>query len=287
MEARLSDCPGHVINATEIDLSVFGIPANRSIVVKGIGDVNGDGVHDIAIGVPGLASGPDTHIIDAGAVYVLLMHDNVTIDRFFRIDGTVGGLPIHHHDLFGFSIAALGDANGDGVPDIAVGAPGCNNRSGAVFVLFITNTGVLDSWRVINGTDVVNALEATDTIQHGNNTAGVLMPQQLGSSVGVYTAQGAKVLVVGAPTLLDPFAHNETSEMGHVYLIVVGVGANVVGIRRLAAATNITANAIPVGPDSPATFIGSSSIPIPNLNGDGVFAIVNNVVTRFSQARSI
>jgi hypothetical protein len=91
---------------------VTGSPFNRmGLSVAGVGDVNKDGIPDYAVGGPGTPGGPFPQI---GRVLVLSGADHSTL---FEAHGTA------HLDFFGRDINAAGDANGDGYPDIIVGAP--------------------------------------------------------------------------------------------------------------------------------------------------------------------
>jgi|GEM_PF-4627587 len=90
--------------------------------VSGTGDVNGDGKPDILVGAPLTDHGGKT---DAGTVYVYSGWDGAPITRF---DGEGSG------DHFGFSVAGAGDVDGDGEPDMVVGA--CYADDGSV-----TDTG--------------------------------------------------------------------------------------------------------------------------------------------------
>jgi len=89
----------------EVDEDGFGHP------VVSVGDMNGDGVPDVAVGVPGTVTKPDV----IGTVLVLRGQDGGEI---FRLDSAVYG------DHFGIAIADASDLDGDGVPDIVVGASG-------------------------------------------------------------------------------------------------------------------------------------------------------------------
>ncbi len=74
--------------------------------LTGLGDVNGDGVADLAVGAPG-----------AERVFVI-SGANRSVIRTLSDPENLSG------NRFGFGVAALGDVNGDGVDDLAVGAPG-------------------------------------------------------------------------------------------------------------------------------------------------------------------
>ncbi len=90
--------------------------------VAAIGDIDGDGVTDLAVG----ANGDDTGGNGRGAVHVLLMNANGTVKSLQKIrQGSDGGahvLALENGDYFGSSVASLGDLDGDGVTDLAVGA---------------------------------------------------------------------------------------------------------------------------------------------------------------------
>ena len=113
--------------------------------ISSLGDLDGDGVTELAVG----ARRDDTAGLDRGAVYVLLLNSNGTAKSFQKIaHGVGGGPPLANGDLFGTSGSGLGDLDGDGVPDLAVGArwddSGGNNR-GAVHVLFMNTDGTVRS----------------------------------------------------------------------------------------------------------------------------------------------
>ncbi|MCH8851931.1 MAG: FG-GAP repeat protein, partial [Planctomycetes bacterium] len=67
-----------------------------------------------------------------------------------KISDTEGGFTgiLDNSDIFGSSVASLGDLDGDGVGDLAVGATGDDDGGpphGAVWVLFLNTDGTVKS----------------------------------------------------------------------------------------------------------------------------------------------
>ena len=93
--------------------------------VANIGDLNGDGINDLAVGAIG-DDGQANDANDAGTVHIF----------YLNRDGSVklGGFKIFDDafkagDAAGRSIANLGDLNGDGINDIVVGATKADSDS--------------------------------------------------------------------------------------------------------------------------------------------------------------
>jgi hypothetical protein len=94
--------------------------------VAGLGDVNGDGVPDFAVGAPGQSEGT----IFPGRVHVFSGSDG---SRLYSVGNPNAALS--DGALFGWAVASVGDLDGDGVPELAVGAPAQGaNSQGQVFV---------------------------------------------------------------------------------------------------------------------------------------------------------
>lgn len=108
-----------------VEVATSGGPDDGfAAVLAALGDVNGDGVPDMAVGAPDA----DVGAADSGRVDLLSGADGSSL-------GTLSGAG--PGDRFGAALAGLGDVDGDGVPDFAVGAPlddAAGQDAGAVFV---------------------------------------------------------------------------------------------------------------------------------------------------------
>lgn len=143
---KISDTEGGFIAPLE-DEDVFGTD------IEQIGDLDGDGFQDISVSARRDKDGGS----DRGAVYILFLNADLTVKSYQKISDTQGGLngTLNGGDYFGGSIANIGDLNGDGIIDLAVGAyrddDGGANR-GAVYVLFMNSDGTVNNFQKISDT---------------------------------------------------------------------------------------------------------------------------------------
>ncbi len=88
--------------------------------VASLGDLDGDGVGDQAVGARNDGDGGDYR----GAVWVLFLNKDGTVKSHQKISSTEGGFTgtLDDNDSFGYSVDSLGDLDGDGVGNLAVGA---------------------------------------------------------------------------------------------------------------------------------------------------------------------
>lgn len=113
--------------------------------VASLGDLNNDGIDEIGVG----ASGNDDGGTNRGSIWVLFPRDDGRIISASQISSIKGNLTdgIADNAAFGSAICSLGDLNGDGQSDIAVGANADNGGGtarGALWILFMSpvETGV-------------------------------------------------------------------------------------------------------------------------------------------------
>jgi len=119
--------------------------------VANIGDLDGDGVTDIVAG----ATHDQGEGNNRGAVHIMFMKSDGSVKSIVEInDSTENGPTLTNTDLFGHSVENLGDLDGDGVNDLAVGAvnddEGEGNNRGAVHIMFMKSDGSVKSAEEIN-----------------------------------------------------------------------------------------------------------------------------------------
>ena len=138
--------------------------SHTGATIVGAGDVNGDGVLDIALGSPlGTTGAPAC----AGTVHVLFGPFTAgTLDLHDRFRGLeITGARCR--ELAGTSVAAAGDVNGDGLGDVVIGAPaagpqdeGFTTQPGRVYVVFGRRTGgTIDLAQLGRGGFIINGRE--------------------------------------------------------------------------------------------------------------------------------
>ena len=133
--------------------------------IANLGDLNGDGVEDIAVGT----WNDDDGGVNRGAVWILFMNSNGTVNNQQKISDTQGNFSggLNDGDLFGSGVAGIGDLNGDTIPDLAVGASGDSTGgifTGAVYILFLNANGTVQSHQKIASStgNFGGALDAND-----------------------------------------------------------------------------------------------------------------------------
>lgn len=188
-----------------------------------IGDLNGDGVNDIAVG----AIYDDDGGVDRGAVYILFMTSTGTVGSYQKISSTQGGFQgvLVDESYFGSSMANLGDMNGDGVQDLAVGATGDDDGgtyAGAVWILFMNSDGT------VNGFQKISALS-------GSFNAGLEDWDRFGiglDSIGDLNNDGVTDIAVGA------FWDDDGGlDRGAVYIIYLNSNGTVQSFQKISQAT--------------------------------------------------
>jgi uncharacterized protein (TIGR03437 family) len=212
-----------------------------------IGDFNGDGKADLAIGAP---RADDLNRTDAGAVYVIFgpLHSGsfeaMAIIRWLAVGAHAG-------DQFGAALAA-GDINGDQKVDLVIGAPN--------FGTIIQNKPVPAAGAVYGFFGGPLFKDAQDLALTSANLTltGIIPDSRLGSAlaIGDFNGDGRGDLVAGAP-----LADLAKKDQGLVYFFTGGAE-----LKGAKAATEAAKFELP-GQDTGDNF--GAALGFGDFNGDG------------------
>lgn len=219
--------------------------------VAGIGDLNSDGAFDLAVGTPG----DDRGGADRGSVWILFLDAEGKVQQKQKIADDTGGFAgnLNDDDRFGSAVANIGDVNGDGIPDLAVGAPnddkGADN-AGAVWVLIMNMEGKVDAWqKLANNTGGFDGnLNADDNF--GAAVAGI----------GDLDKNGVPDLAVGVPG-----DDKGGTDRGSVWILFLDVEGKVLQQQKIAHDTGGFGKTLRDGDR-----FGSAVAAIGDMNGDGI-----------------
>ncbi len=113
-------------------IRTYGPDFNDGYAVAGAGDVNGDGVPDVVVGVvPNVRQSTGSAFVVFGKSDSAPVDTRVRSELSFKIKGVVEG------ESTGSAVGGAGDVNGDGLDDVVVGAPKnyscCRGRAAVIF----------------------------------------------------------------------------------------------------------------------------------------------------------
>ncbi len=248
---------GSVIDVIKIDSSTTNGPTtsaddNYGYSVSNIGDLNNDGIDDVAVGAPD----DDAGGFSRGAVHIHFMNTDGSIDSTVEInDLTANGPTLSNLDRYGTSVTGLGDLNNDGVIDIAVGAPRDDSGGvdfGAFYIHFMNTDGSIDS-----------TVEINDLTANGPDFSGTwpYFGSSIDGSVDL-NADGVNDIIVGAP-LDDESGFN----FGAFYILFMNTDGSVDSTVKI---NDLTTN----GPALDESYSYGASVSfVGDINDDGVVDI--------------
>ncbi len=183
---------GDVLSTVEINNTTENGPVTVAndyygIATANIGDLDGDGIQDLAVAAMRESSQGSLK----GAVYIHYLNRDGSVKGTVKIDdSTTNGPVLTNEDYYGQGITGIGDLDGDGTLDLAVGAIGDDNGGssrGAVHIHFMNRNGSIKSTVEINDS-TTNGPDLTDSDNYGSST----------DNIGDLDGDGINDLVVGA-----------------------------------------------------------------------------------------
>jgi len=224
--------------------------------LAGLGDVDGDGVPDLALG----SYLDDDGGGQRGAVYVVFMNADATVREFHKISHTSGDLSpygLANSDRFGFGLAGIGDLDGDQVPDLATCASldddGGTNR-GACYLLRLRRNGTVKVAQKISDTQ-------------GGFTGGLENEARFGAglaSLGDLDGDGVRDLAVGE-VFDDGASADPNANRGAVWILLLRANGTVKDQVKIGDGTG----GFPGGLLPDDTHFGESLTSLGDLDGDG------------------
>lgn len=227
----------HTISARSVDAAGNTSSITSIIVRKGKNkDINGDGYSDVVVGATGYSGG-----LNKGAIYIFYSSGNsgVTATSATSASKTISGQT--NGDKFGYSIA-LGDVNGDGYADIAVGAIAAVGNKGVTYIFLSNGSNGISA-------NSAAAADASITGANSNDTFGSAV------SIGDINGDGYGDLVIAANY------YPSSSNNGRVYIFHSNGSSGITATGVGSANSNITG---PSNFDNFGTFISTGDV-----NGDG------------------
>jgi len=205
--------------------SFFGAAVER------VGDINGDGILDIAVGAPGLADGGTNR----GGFFIIYLNTNGSVKKFDKISDNTGNFNgfLSNGDNFGNSITNVGDWNGDGKLDLLVGANNNDDtytNGGAIFLVRLDYSGTTCSTKRATKISANTSTLLKKLLANGNQFG--LSTAWLSDFGGTYLNASLRAILVGSP-----FDADGGSARGAVYMFIADTAGNLLVHQKLSENT--------------------------------------------------
>lgn len=230
--------------------------------IRSLGDLNGDGIQDLTVAAPY----DDDLAENAGAIYQLYLNRDGTVNGYDKISDANSGLSVDllsAGDFLGQAMGAIGDFNGDGNPDVALGAPGDDldrsRDSGALHILLLNSDGSVNATQSILASDLGPGVIAAGDGFGGRHVA----------NIGDLNGDGIDELAVGA-------YHDDDGgeDTGALHILFFNNEQNVTGSQKISAEAGGLVSELSAG-----DLFGMTVAPLGDVDGDGVpdIAVGNNL----------
>ena len=156
-----------------------------------MGDLDGDGINDIAVGADHDSSNGN----DKGAVYIHYLNADGSLkeDTVKIRHGTTNGPNISSAGGYGNAVENIGDIDGDGVNDLAVGESNDGNTGGMGYL----HIHLMNADESIKSTNEINPSSSSDLPGDKSVTNGVHFASAI-TNIGDQDRDGVIDIAVGA-----------------------------------------------------------------------------------------
>lgn len=260
------------------DIVIHGAnPVDQAGVAVAVGDLNGDGIDDVALSAPN-GDGPGERRRNTGEVYVLFGGQRLASEPVRDLAGVFappadlivyGRFPA---DGLGLSLG-IADVSGDGIADLVVAARALIRArlgAGEVYVILGSPTLPSDGMRDVAG--VVGRLPDATLLGADARQLADTQPDQFGAALDLADVNndGIADFIVGAPGAdgLD----NGRLNTGEVFIILGGLDLFGGLPRDVAGALGPPSEMRIIGPDTGANF--GATLVVADIDLDGIKDII-------------
>lgn len=205
-----------------------------------LGDLDGNGVPDLAVASPGDSDGAS----QAGAVWILFLAADATVVGQQKISATSGGFggTLNALDRFGTQLASVGDLDGDGRAELAV----LSSAPNRLWILFLNADGTVRAHHeTLFGAPPFSALDT----QFGGALA----------ALGDRDGDGRGDLALGAPRTPDG-----ATGAGAVWIAYLAADGSVHTAKKISATSGGFGVSLPE-----EAFFGTEIVALGDLDGNG------------------
>jgi hypothetical protein len=222
---------------------IQGLDADDSFgySVAALGDFDGDGSADVAVGAPG----DDDGGADRGAVYFLFSTGNISTSSAFlggtaKLSSSTSSFSgnLANGNGFGTSIGAIGDLNGDGLSELAVGGNTGVAGANAIWILFLNRAAMSNRSVVVSS---VQKIQYTDPCFSNSCGGPIGVADGFGTalhSIGDLDRDGVPDIVLGTSgdpngCSLDPACPGSLMSPGSIWVVLLNSDGSVQQCQRI------------------------------------------------------